>query len=452
MNITQESTGALTATVCIEVEKGDYTVRVEEKLRDYRKKVKMPGFREGKVPMGMVQKMYGKAVLADEINNMISEALQNYLDENEIQVLASPLPNRDKQQPIDFDADELFRFYFDIAIRPELNLNLETIEGIKLYEVEPGEKEVEEYIAHIRNSYGSFEDVGVAEAEDLVYCEIDEVNDAGETFNGGIHSHGHLMITKIADEEVRKQFIGATKDTVIRMNPMDALKDRTEVASLLNLKPEELQEPLNHFDFRVTNVRKHIPAAIDDKLLSEVFPSDNLQTEEDLRERVRKDIAASFKKNAEVKMFNDTLDQLLSTSSIELPDEFLKRWLLENNEDGKATPDEIENLYGGYADQLRIAMIRNHIIEDYKIDVKEEDFYRYIYKALGMPVDDDAEIDEQKKATVHSIMQNISKEKKQIDQIADRIIEEKIASLIISKVPYTKESITAEEFRNLVEG
>jgi len=118
MNITQESTGAHTATVCIEVEKGDYALRVEEKLRDYRKKVKMPGFREGKVPMGMVQKMYGKAVLADEINNLISEALHNYLDENDIKSIASPLPNRDKQLPIDFDRDELFSFYFDIALRP----------------------------------------------------------------------------------------------------------------------------------------------------------------------------------------------------------------------------------------------------------------------------------------------------------------------------------------------
>jgi trigger factor len=452
MNITQENTGLLTATVCIEVEKGDYASKLEEKLRDYRKKVKMPGFREGKVPMGMVQKMYGKAVLADEINNLISEALQNHIDENNIETLASPLPNHDKQQVIDFDTDEKFSFYFDIALRPTFDLNIGDLEGIVRHEIEPDVTEVDDYIDHIRKSYGNFEDIDIAGADDLVYCEIDEVNDAGEQFAGGIHSHGHLMIEKIADEEIRNQFIGATKETVIRMNPMEAFKDRTEVASMLNMKSEDLPEPLNSFNFRITNIRRHTPAAIDEKLLSEVFPSDNLTTEEELRDRVRKDIIASYAKQAETKMYNDTLDALLRISAIELPDEFLKRWLLEGGEEGKTTPEDVEAHYEDYANQLRIALIRNKIIEDNEIGVKEEDYYKFIYNALGMQDEEDETVKEQRKMTVQSIMQNIFKDKKQAEQIADRIVEEKIATLISNKVPYTTRMISSGDFKSLIKG
>ncbi|MFO7723000.1 MAG: trigger factor [Bacteroidales bacterium] len=453
MNITQESTGALTATVCIEVEKADYASRVEEKLRDYRKKVKMPGFREGKVPMGVVHKMYGKAILADEINNMISDALQNHLEENDIRTIASPLPNRDKQRPIDFDHDEQFSFYFDIALRPEVSLNLEKTEGIKRYEIEPAAHEVEDYINHIRKSYGSFEDAELAGPEDLVYCEIDEVNDSGEQFNGGIHAHGHLMIEKIVNEEIRNQFVGAGKEKVIRMNPMDAFGNEAEVAALLNMQANDLPHPLNQFDFRITNIRKHVPAQVDEKLLSEVFPSDNLTSEEELRERVRKDVSATYAKQAETKMYNDTLDALLRDTAITLPDDFLKRWLMESGEEGRVTSlEDIENHYEDYANQLRIALLRSQIIDDNQIDVKEDDYYTFIYKALGMDTPEDEAIDEQRKMTVQSIMQNIRKDRKQAEQIADRIIEEKISSLISETVPYTRETISSEEFKSLIKG
>ncbi|HRZ42532.1 MAG TPA: trigger factor [Bacteroidales bacterium] len=448
MNITQESTGALTATVTIDIGKADYQPLLEEKLRDYRKKMKMPGFREGKVPLGVVNKMYGKAVLAEVINTLISDNLQKHLDENHAETLASPLPNREKQEPIDFDTQESFSFSFDIALRPEIHTHFSTLEGLVKYEVIPDEKSVEDYLQHILKQYGTLEETDVVAEGDMLHCEIDEVNDAGERFMGSIHSHGHVTVDLIKDAEIRNQFIGSATGKVIRMNPMTAFDNRTEVAALLGIKTEELQEPLNMFDFEITKIERKIPAAIDEKLLAEVFPDDQLTSEEDLRNRIRRDIAESYNKEAENRMLADALEKLLEQSAIELPDAFMKRWLLENEEGEKSTPEEIDAHYDDYARQLRYALIRNHIITENDLRVTAGDLELYVASVLRLPEPDQQREDQ--KEMVKRLTGTLIQDKKQFDEISDRIMEDKIARLILEKVPYTTQEITLEEFNKTV--
>lgn len=449
MNISQESTGLLTTTVCIEVDKSDYQPKVDEKLREYRKKVKMPGFREGKVPVGVVNKMYGKAILVDEINNLISEALENYLNEQDIQTLASPLPNRDKQEQIDFDTQETFSFYFDLALRPEVKVDLGALENIRLYDIEADESKVDEYIAHIRKSFGKFEETDIVEENSLVSCDIVEINDAGEEFTGGINTTNVIAVDKIADKDTKEQFVGAQAGAVIVMNPLDAFGNKTEVAAMLNMKPEDLQEPLNNFKFSINSIRRLEPADIDEKLLAEVFPRENLQSEEELRERVRKDITTSYAREAQTLMFNNTLEALLKTTDVNLPDDFLRRWLLESDEKGATTQNDIEENYDSYAQQLKTALIRNQLIEDYGIKVEEDDYYSYIFKMMGID-QSEPELDEARKMSVQQIIDNISKDKKQMDRVTERILEEKVAAVITENVPYIKESVTADAFSELI--
>lgn len=449
MNISQESTGLLTTTVCIEVDKSDYQPKVDDKLREYRRKVKMPGFREGKVPVGVVNKMYGKAILVDEINNLISEALENYLNEQDIQTLASPLPNRDKQEQIDFDTQETFSFYFDLALRPEVKIDLGALKKIRLYEIESDESKVDEYIAHIRKSFGKFEETDIVEESSLVSCDIVEINDAGEEFTGCISTSSVIAVDKISDKDIKEQFVGAQAGAVIVMNPLDAFGNKTEVAAMLNMKPEELQEPLNRFNFKINSIRRLVPADIDEKLLAEVFPRENLQSEEELRERVRKDITASYEREAQTLMFNDTLEALLEATNVALPDEFLRRWLLEADDKGDTTQDDIDKNYDTYAQQLKTALIRNQLIVDHDIKVEEDDFYSYIFRMMGID-HSAAELDEARKMSVQHIIDNISKDKKQMERVQERIMEEKVAQLMMETVPYTKENITADAFSELV--
>ena len=448
MNITQESTGALTATVTINIEKPDYLPLLEEKLREYRKKMKMPGFREGKVPLGVVNKMYGKAVLAEVINTLISDNLQKHMDESKLETLASPLPNREKQEPIDFDMQESFSFSFDIALRPEIHTNFSTLEGIVKYEVQADEKSVEDYLQHILKQYGTMEETEEVAMGDMLHCEIDEVNDAGERFEGGIHSHGHVVIDRIKDEDIRNQFIGSAKGKVIRMNPMTAFDNQTEVAALLGVKTDELQEPLNMFDFEITKIERKLPAAIDEKLLAEVFPDDHLTSEEDLRNRIRRDITESYSKEAETRMFSDAFEKLLEQSAIELPDEFMKRWLQENEEGEKSTPEEIEAHYDDYARQLRYALVRNHIVIENDLRVTAEDLEIYVASVLRMPEPDQQS--QEQKEMVKRLTGTLIQDKKQFDKISDRIMEDKIARVILSQVPYASQEITLEEFNKLV--
>ncbi len=445
MNISQESTGDLTATLKIEIEKADYASRVEEKIKEYRKKMKMPGFREGKIPTGLVHKMYGKTILAEEINNLISDALQKHLEENNIQTLASPLPNKEKQQTIDFDTQEIFSFYFDIAIKPEFKLDIEGLEGIKLYSIEPDEKSVNEYIEHIQKSFGTFEDTVKVEPDSLIHCDIEEVNDIGENLEGSKQVHSHMMVDKIADEEIRNRVMGAAVGDVIRMNPMKAFQNKTEVISLLEMKGKELPDPMNDYDFHITKILRRVPAAIDEKLLAEVFTQDKLKDEQELRERVKQDITVSYEKEAMTRMFNDALDAMLLQSALQLPDEFMKRWLLENREEEKLSPEDFGESYEVYARQLRIALIRNRLIEDYQLQVTEDDFTHYIRTALGADDPEDPAY-ESKMAAISNILANMQKDHQQMERIGDRILEQKISDLIMQKVPYTTVTVSPEEF------
>jgi len=451
MQIKTENTGALTATICIELEKQDYAGVVEEKLKEYRRKMKMPGFREGRIPMGMVNKMYGKAVLAEEINKIISDALSNHLEEQNIQTIASPLPNREKQEMIDFDTQETFSFWFDIGLRPEVDPAPESLEGMVLYRVEPEEEKTQEYLDHILRRYGNLQDTELVEATSLVRCNISRLNESGDPADEGEPVNNIISVEKIADETIRNQFIGATSGKVVVMNPITAFGgNEAEVASLLTVKREELPEYNCDHSFTIDTIKTLVPATITAELMEEVFPADNITTEEEFLARIRQDITASYAREAEYKLANEALEAIRKNHPVDLPDEFLKRWIADNDEEGKFTPQELEEGYQEYSDHLRINILRNSLISKYNLFISDEDYYRYVMTALNMPLDGEDGDYIRRRETVNGIVENIRKDKKQNEKILDRIMEQKITALILEKVSYEVKSISTSGFDKLI--
>ncbi len=451
MQITKESTGNLTATLCIELEKADYEEKVNEKLREYRKKMKMPGFREGKVPLGVVNKMYGKAILAEEINEIISESLASHLEKENISLMASPLPNKEKQQTIDFDTQDRFAFYFDIAMRPELDPELETLEGVTLYEIEADEEKTQEYLQHILRRYGDLQDVDQATDSSLVRCAITQVDESGQPVPEGIQTSNVLSVDKISDEEIRKEFVGAEKEKTIVMDPMKAFDNNlAEVSSLLSIQREEVPEEPTLFSFAIESIKDLQPAKLDEKLMAEVFPSDGITTEEEFMARIRQDIVASYAREAEYKMVNEALKLLSERTTVELPDEFLKRWLIEGDESGSITMEEVEEGYEEYSQHLKLTLLRNSLYKKYQLTLHEEDYFDYVKVMLNMEVPEKEEQLESYNSTVESIVSNIKSNEKQHEQIRDRIMEGKLTRLVVDKVPHQKKQTTTGEFDQMV--
>jgi trigger factor len=435
MQITSETTGNLTATICIEIGKKDYAPRLDEKLKEYRKKVKMPGFREGKVPLGMVNKMYGKAILADEMNQIISEALANYLDEQKIETLASPLPNREKQEMIDFDIQEQFSFWFDIALRPEVNIQLESLQGIKRYQVEPEDAKTEDYLAYILKRHGSIVPTDVVDEDSMINCDLAQIPE-GADWSGepNVVTDKIVSIASIKNEEIKAKFLGAKEDEAIEANPMEAFENLAEVSSLLNIKREDLPENPGNYTFLIREIRKVAPAELTEELYQSVFPNDGIETQEAFRDRIAKDIRDSYAQHAETMMINSALDALIQGTQIELPDDFLKRWLLHNDEEGTMTRENVEEGYEEYANQLRTALIRSVLFETYDIRVTEEDMYNKVKNLLNMD-DADEGSSEMNRMRLAGVMESVMKDKKQRENLSERILQDKLGLVMIEKVP-----------------
>ncbi|MCF8328336.1 MAG: trigger factor family protein, partial [Bacteroidales bacterium] len=197
MNITKEDTGELTAVLKVEITEEDYKEAVEKKLKEYKKKAQMPGFRPGKVPMGMIKKMYGNAVIVDEVNNMLSSALSNYIMENKLQTLGNPLPSEDKQAKFDVENDTEFEFYFDIALQPEINITLDENIEADYYNIDVDDKMVDNYLEDIRKNYGQRTYPETVEENDVVYADYKQVDGEGNVVEEGVENNAPFAVDKI---------------------------------------------------------------------------------------------------------------------------------------------------------------------------------------------------------------------------------------------------------------
>jgi FKBP-type peptidyl-prolyl cis-trans isomerase (trigger factor) len=286
MQISQEPTSELTATIRIEITPDDYQEKVEKLLRDYRRKANIPGFRPGMVPFGMIKRMYGKAILTDEINKIIGESLDAYIKENNLELLGHPLASTEKNKEIDFDSQTGFDFYFDIGLSPKFELDLSGQIGVDYHSIVVDDEMLEGYIKDIREKHGK----------------------------------------SITDEQGNEQ------------------KE---------------------------------PAELNEEFFLHMFPDGQVTTEADFREHIRKDVAASFVADSEKQFMNNVVEALIQNSHIALPDEFLKRYLLENNQD-KLTPENIEEKYEQYAQSMKWQLIENKLIRDHQLGVSEAEIRNYI--------------------------------------------------------------------------
>ena len=371
MNITKESTGILTALLKIEIGPADYTATVEKQIADYKRKANIPGFRPGHIPTGLIKKMYGKTILADEVNKLISDNLVNFIRDEKIDILGNPLPNMEKNSVIDFENQESFEFYFDLGLTPEFTIPVDQDLQIEKYIIAVDDTMVDKYIEDTRKQFGK------------------------------------PVITESVSEE-----------------PV--------TGELAEDKPAETKEPAVE------------PAEMNPEFFNKVYPGLDLQTEEDFREQVRKDASMSFAAETDKLLFDDVTTALVKNTELQLPDEFMKRWLLENNE-GKYTPEEIEKNYSSFAESMKWQLIENKLIKENGIEVKDEDIRNYIRTFMLRQInmgDMDPEMIKRYESIVDTFMQN----KEQVQRINDQLYNAKMMDFFKASMTFHPKEVTYEEY------
>lgn len=450
MNIIKEATGELTATLKIQFTEADYSDKVANVLKDHQKKASMPGFRPGKVPFGHIKRLYGKAVMADVVNKLISDSLENHIRDNQINLLGYPLPNLDNNQMIDFDTNTEFEFVFDIGLAPEVNITLDKSIEQDYYKIIAEQETIEKHIEEIRRRFGEEEQVEVSEINDLMYGTFTQLDENGLPLeNGHIHS-GYIFFDNMKNEEEKMRFVGLNKDSKIEFDPILLAGDAEGAARLLGMKKEEAENIQGKFSFEVTAITRISPAEINAELFEKVYPGFGITEESDFRSKISEEASISVQPSADQIFLNRVAELLIEKADIHLPDTFLKRWIYENNE-GKLSMEEIEKDYDAkYARSTRWELIEGKIISENNIRIENSDVKNYIRDSIVNQyfpfLKNSEELDPRINQLIDRIMNNKDEVRKAYSAIADK----RLIELFREKITITEKETTFNEFVELV--
>jgi trigger factor len=451
MNITKESKGDLILSLSLNVVEADYIDEVKKSLNEYRKTANIPGFRAGKVPFGMVQKMYGEAVKADVVSKYIGEQLDKYIVDNKLELLGQPLPDHEKQEVINFKDDKDFTFYYELGIKPSIDLELDAKTKVTRYAIQAEEETIEKYLQDILARFGEQSNPEVVADNDMVMGTVTQLDEEGKDLKDGITKDISISLEKIKLKTIKNKFIGKKKGADVVFNMKKAFKDDVEVATLLAITREEAEVLTSDFKMEIKEISRITPAEMNEELFAKVYENDNIKTEEELRARVKKDVEESFKAEGDRKFYSDVTKALIKKTDLTLPDEFLKRWIIESNmretEDKRISMDELNSQYDSYRDTLRWQLIEEHLVKQNDLYVTQEEIRARVKEILGMQAfggqDGNDEILEQVTAQV---MQN----EEEIKRVSDQIIEQKMTNFFNDKLKITEKKISYDDFVAMV--
>lgn len=374
MNITQEKIDNLNTVVKVSIKPEDYRDRVEKAIKVQAKKAKLPGFRPGMVPSAHIKKMYGKSILVDEINNLLNDSLTNYITESKLDVLGQPLPKVDESKEFNWDYNDEFEFDYEIGLAPEFELDFSSADKLVYYNIQADEETLQSRIKNLRKSYGKMSNPEVSSDDDVLYAQLTQLSPDGSVFEDGISSTASVRLDQIKDEEIKKSLTGLKKDDVVEFDVQKAFdSDAFQISKLLNISEEDARELKSKFSLNVKNVNRLEEADLDQEFFDKLFGAGVVTSEEEFVEKIRAEIESMMAQNADQKLHNDIVKFGLEKFQLELPDDFLKRWLKATNQN--LTDDELEKGYDDFARNLRWTLIENKVITANSLEIKYEDVF-----------------------------------------------------------------------------
>jgi trigger factor len=449
MNITRENMDDLNALLKISIDKSDYAEKVETVLKDYRKKASIKGFRPGMVPIGMIRKIYGRAVQIEEINKVVTENIQKYITEEKLDILGDPIPKEDEQEKLDFDTQEDFTFSFEIGLAPEVVLPLSKKNKVNEYEISIDDKMRSDYLENYTRRFGELQKVERTGEKDVVKGKIEAVDTEGNILEGGPSTEDtSIGIDIIKDKKIKKLFIDKAVNDTIDFDLKTAFPNDTEIAGILHLKKEEAQGIEGNFRFTIAEISRFFPAEMGQELFDKVYGEGVVNSEEEFMKKIEEEISLNLKKESEYKLMMDIKNLAIEKNDMKLPEEFLKRWLLKVDE--KNTEDQVEKEFDNFRKDLKWQLIRNKVASDNEVKITEDELLaeasnitRYQFQQYGLYYATDEQIANYAKEKL--------KREEDAKRIADKILEDKVLHLIKDMVKLDTKNVTVDEFNKLFE-
>lgn len=445
MNITQEKIDPLHAVVKVKLAPEDYQAQVELAIKDYTKRVTMPGFRPGKVPVGMVKKMYGKSILADELNKILNDTVHKYIRDNNIEILGNPLPAVDEQVKIDWENQKEFEFSYDIGLAPQFDLSLGKSDKVPFYTVKIDEELVGKYIDDLSRRYGKLINPEISEEKDWLTADLVEVDETGEVMPGGLFKSSSLFTERLKNDGLRKKLAGLKPEEKIEISAVELSddEDAAYLAQLLQSDPATLRT--KRLRVTIKNINRLTPAELNQDLFEKIYGPGVVNSVEEFRARVREELSRMFVNDSDSKFRNTVRKMLLGKLDLALPDVFLKRWIRAVNEK-PLTEEQVEEEYPTYAEQLKWQLIENKILKDHDIKVSADEATAFVaelvkneYAKMGR-----ADVEEKELATVAA---NILAKEEEARKIYNQIYDGRLLTLYKEKLTLEPKEVPYEEFQ-----
>lgn len=440
MNITKEQIDELNAVVKVAITKEDYQDRVDGILKDYRKSANIPGFRKGHVPMGLIKKQYGKAVLVDEVNKLLQDNLNKYLTEEKLDVLGNPLPKQ--QDNFDWDKDE-FDFEFEIGLAPDFQVALETKEPITQYKIVADKKMVDEQVERIQKQYGklvSKEEV----AKDF------EVTGTFKNEEEEIDKKTTLELDKIKSKKALDALVGSKVGDTIKLKSKGLFKEDYLTSSAFGVSQDKAEGLDIEAEFTIEEINERELAALDQELFDKLFGKDEVKTEKELKEKIKEDSEKQFEQQSDQKLLNDITEHFIENTKFELPAGFLTKWIQMTGEE-QLSEEQANEEYEKSEKGLRYQLIEGKIIKENDLQIQLEELKEFAKGFIKSQMAQFGQLNPQEEE-LENIANRVLSNQDEVKRLSEQLMSQKLLDLYKEKVNLKEKEITYEDFVKEVYG
>ncbi|HEV7348527.1 trigger factor [Telluribacter sp.] len=444
MEVLLEKSSPTTASLKVMLTREDYQPKVDKTIKDYSKRVNLKGFRPGKVPTHVVNRMYGKSILVDEVNHMLSHAVSDYIRDNKLQIVGDPLPDREKAAAIDWDQQTEFEFVYDLGLATDFEIDFSTIPAVPHYTINADEQELESTLTNLRERFADSSHPEVSEEGDMLYGELKQESSEFSTKTA--------IPTRQLNAESLSKFVGINKGDSLTFDIQNTFADASAIAHVTGKKKEDVEQLSGEFTFVVEDITRTAPAEVNQEFFDKVLGPGQVENEEQFREKVLEIIKSNYAREAETLLRRDMEQALLNSVSIELPADFLKDWLERSNE-GKFSREQIEEQYDDFEKSLKLSLIKNKIAEKHDVKVEYPELLEYtrnmVRGQFGMYGEDDS-----MKDTIDRIAAGYlaDKERDNYSNVFNQVFDSKVLDVIRDQIATDEQTVEVSEFERIARG
>lgn len=433
MDIKHENLDELNAVVKVDIYKDDYQPKVDKILKDYKKSANIPGFRKGHVPLGLIKKQYGKAVLVDEVNKLLQDALNNYIVEEKLDILGNPLPKA--QDDFDWDREE-YKFEFELGLAPNFDIDLKPKKGIRLFKIEADKEMVDNQVKSIRKQYGK-----LVTQDEVKIGFVVQGKFVNET--EGIDAETTLKPEDLDGKSNQKLLIGAHVNDAITFSTKKLFKETKDLSKHLGIDEEKAKNLDTEVIFSINEINEEILADFSEEFFKKIFPNDDIKTESDFKEKIKLDAEKQLEQQSDQQLLNDVSEYLIENVKFDLPSDFLKKWLQVSGEN-EMTEQQAHEEFDKSEKGLRFQLIEGKIIKDNNLQPTIDEVRNTLKERVKMQMAQFGQVD-MPEDQLNDICQSILQKEEEVKKISDQVVNQKLldfykenANLKVKKLTYQK--------------